>query len=132
MKKSLKLVSYFLIGLVFLNAFSMIQKIFIIKSLEFITDPKAYVVPSIFGGLSGLIIGLRGIKIQDLNKQLRIRVEDLEKILPICAICKKVCKNPMAHEEERIWIDVAEHLLPQKVSHGYCPDCFKEEMEQLN
>ncbi len=132
MKIYLKLVFFFLIGLVFLNAFSIIQKVFIIHSLDFILNPKAYVVPSLFGGLSGLIIGLHGMKIQDLNKQLQNRVNNLEKIIPICSICKKICENPLDNEEDRNWIDVTEHLWPQKMSHGFCPDCFKEQMKQLD
>ncbi len=132
MKQFLEYIYFFLLGLIFLNMFSIIQKIYIIQSLELISNPTAYIVPSIFGGLTGLIIGDRAMKVHDLNKQLQTRVQNLERILPICSICKKVCNNPEAEEAQRIWIPVEDHLSPQKMSHGYCPDCFKEEMKNLD
>ncbi len=132
MKKILKLIFSFLFGLILLNIFSIVQKIFVLQSTEFMLNPKGFIIPSLFGGLSGLTIGYLGIKIKDLNKQLQIRVENLEKILPICSLCKKICNNPEAEKEDRIWVDIAEHLLPQKMSHGYCPDCSKEVLKNLD
>ena len=115
-----------------LNTFSLLQKIFVLQSMDFVLNFIGFIVPSLCGGLSGLIIGYLGIKIKDLNKQLQIRVEKLEKILPICSLCKKICNNPEAEKEDRIWIDVTEYLLPQKMSHGYCPDCYKEILENID
>ena len=132
MLKYSKLVLFFLIGMVMLNLFSLIQKIFVLQSIAFALDPSSYIAPSIFGGMSGIIIGFRGLKIQDLNNQLRIRVADLEKILPICSVCKKICNNPGASAEDRIWIDVVEYLAPRTFSHGFCPACYKETLKNLD
>ncbi len=108
------------------------QKMFVLQTMEFVLAPKGYIIPSFFGGLSGLLIGYRGLKIRDLNDQLQIRVQNLEKILPICSVCKKICINSDANEENRLWIDVVEHLAPQKVTHGYCPDCYNDIMKDLD
>ena len=132
MREFLKLAFFFLSGFILLNTFSLIQKFILLQSLELALNPIGFIIPSMFGGLFGVIIGYRGLKIHDLNKQLQFRVKNLEEILPICSQCKKICKNPKADEEDRIWIEIVEHLLPQKMSHGYCLDCSKEILKNLD
>ena len=131
MKKFLKYILFFLIGSIIFDTNSLIQKLFILKSYDLPNNIESYLVPTIIGGILGLIYGYQRIEIIELNKNLRYRVNNLEKILPICSICKKVCTNPEASDEERVWVDITNYALPQKFTHGYCPECFKEVMKKI-
>ena len=70
-------------------------------------------------------------KVMFLNNQLRNRVEDLEKILPICSVCKKVCINPEADERDRKWVNANQYVLSQKLTHGYCNDCYEKTLKDF-
>ena len=87
--KNLKIFLGFLVGAFFLCALSMLQK--------FIAgfDPfklKAYIIPFVFGGISGAIVSFHILKIKKLNLQLTSHINNLEKIIPIYSHCKKLEK----------------------------------------
>jgi GAF domain-containing protein len=53
--------------------------------------------------------------------------DDLSKIFPICAFCKKICT------ENREWIPVENYISDisgQRASHGICPQCYERELER--
>jgi len=53
--------------------------------------------------------------------------DDLSKIFPICAFCKKVCN------EEKEWIPVENYIKGisgHRASHGICPQCYARELER--
>lgn len=56
-------------------------------------------------------------------------VSTLSSLLPICCVCKKV------RDDAGYWSSVEKYLhthLNQKLTHGYCPDCFTKQMRELD
>jgi len=56
-------------------------------------------------------------------------VKTLSELLPICCVCKKV------RDDKGYWSNVEKYLhshLNQKLTHGYCPDCFADQMRELD
>ena len=52
--------------------------------------------------------------------------DDLSKIFPICAYCKRVC------DENKEWIPVESYIKGisgKRASHGICPQCYEREMK---
>lgn len=71
-----------------------------------------------------------GVVIMATNiSELRVaeaQVERLRRLLPICAWCDRI------QTEEGTWMTIEAHLERErgsKVSHGMCPDCYREQME---
>ena len=66
------------------------------------------------------------------NKSLADYLDELQKLrgmITICASCKKI------KDEEGFWVPVEKYLIhhPEAdFSHGYCPDCYKKTIDQLN
>lgn len=58
----------------------------------------------------------------------------LQGILPICANCKKIRIEGGNSKDHNAWKSI-EHYISEKTdvgfSHGYCPECFEEEMRRL-
>ena len=55
-------------------------------------------------------------------------IVELKRIIPICAICKKV------RSDKDYWVLVESYFkehLDVDFSHGLCPDCYKKEMDVL-
>jgi hypothetical protein len=55
-------------------------------------------------------------------------IAELQRIIPICSICKKV------RDDKESWMMVEAYFKNNwdvDFSHGYCPDCCKIEMEKL-
>jgi len=53
---------------------------------------------------------------------------ELQRIIPICMSCKKV------RNDEQYWTEVAAYFsnhLDLQFSHGYCPDCARQELAKL-
>jgi GAF domain-containing protein len=53
---------------------------------------------------------------------------DLSRIFPICAYCKKVCND------SREWIPVESYIKGisgRRASHGVCPECYERELEAI-
>ncbi len=52
--------------------------------------------------------------------------DELSKIFPICAYCKRVCN------EANEWVPVEHYIVGisgKRASHGICPQCFKRELQ---
>ena len=130
-KTSLRYILSFMTGSIVLISCSMIQKGIILRDWELTRNPITYIVPMIFGGLVGIVVSYFIRKITTLNKKLQNRVSNLEKIIPICSVCKKICVNPEERQEERKWIEAEEYLLSQKLSHSYCTECYQMQLETL-
>ncbi len=65
--------------------------------------------------------------IVDLEKALA-EVKTLQEIIPICCSCKNV-KNSTGY-----WQQVEQYISDHseaKFTHGFCPDCYKEEMAKI-
>ena len=73
-------------------------------------------------------VGERMISLQkrlaDRNRELQEaldRVSKLQKLLPICAYCKKI------RDDQNFWTQVEDYLCEYanvKLTHGICPDCL--------
>jgi PAS domain-containing protein len=53
---------------------------------------------------------------------------ELHRIIPICSVCKKV------RDDKESWMRVESYFKDNwdvDFSHGYCPDCFKIEIDKL-
>ena len=90
---------------------------------------RGYIIPFVFGGISGLVIGFYVFKVHDLNAQLAKRVNDLEKILPICSHCKKIRKAESNPRDQNSWEQMEEyisHNTSSSFSHGICPECMEK------
>ena len=87
-------------------------------------------------GIEGIVQDITQLKkaeaereeiIQKLEKAL-LEVRTLSGLLPICARCKKI-RDENGHWHQ-IECYVKEHT-NANFSHGYCPDCHKEELEKI-
>jgi hypothetical protein len=61
--------------------------------------------------------------VEDINE-----VVELQHIIPICAMCKKV------RDDKDYWMQVESYFkahLDIDFSHGLCPDCYKKQMSEL-
>jgi PAS domain-containing protein len=55
-------------------------------------------------------------------------IAELQRIIPICSICKKV------RDDKESWMRVESYFKNNwdvDFSHGYCPDCYKIEVDKL-
>lgn len=60
--------------------------------------------------------------------QQRRHIAALERLLPICAWCKKVC------DEEQKWQPLDQYLADRadvSVTHGICPECMRKQVAEL-
>lgn len=77
-----------------------------------------------------IVISLLYILLQK-NKKLKTataQIENLEKILPICAHCKKIHQDT-GSEEQNSWTTVEEYISDHEkinLSHSICPECAKK------
>ena len=125
-KYILKIGGSFLSGSVFLVILSFIQKV----SAGF--NPftlKGYLVPFLYGGISGAILGIYIVKVRELNAKLQQRVNTLENFLPICSNCKKIRKPDSDPEKMDSWEQIEtyiSHKTSSQFSHSICPECMKK------
>jgi hypothetical protein len=59
----------------------------------------------------------------------RLLVRKLEGILPVCAVCHKV-----RADDDQSWLPLETYLAERDavtMSHGYCPDCYREAMSSI-
>jgi hypothetical protein len=66
------------------------------------------------------VIPLVLLLIEDIRE-----VTELQRLIPLCSKCKKV------RDKDRIWMTLEAYFKTTwdvDFSHGYCPDCIKEEM----
>ncbi|MBU2515129.1 hypothetical protein KJ966_27750 [bacterium] len=105
-------------GIALLCASSMAQKYFIMDVNPFVTS--GYLVPALFGGSAGVLLGFLWLKTKRLNKKLEHRVQTLAGLLPICANCKKI------RDDKGYWEHLEKYLEQHSeatFSHGICPEC---------
>jgi DNA-binding response OmpR family regulator len=98
------------------------------------------------GGKSGYLVGMRAGADDFINKpfdedqlaarlvvaerilNLQSQVSQLSGLLPICCVCKKV------RDDQNYWQQVESYISKRtdvRFSHGYCPDCFKKALQEL-
>ena len=59
----------------------------------------------------------------------------LEKLLPICAWCKKIRDDSKIENNNNGWIAVEKYISNRSkthFTHGLCPDCEKKQLEEIN
>jgi transcriptional regulator with PAS, ATPase and Fis domain len=55
-------------------------------------------------------------------------IAELQRMIPICAVCKKV------RDDKEAWMQFEAYLKNNwdvNFTHGYCPECYKNEMDKL-
>lgn len=66
------------------------------------------------------------------QQELARKIKIYERILPVCSECKKVLHEDAGGMTEWLALD---QFISRKtglgISHGYCPDCFKEAMAEI-
>ncbi len=98
------------------------------------------------GGKSGFLVGMRAgaddfivkpfdeeqlaarLVVAERILSLQSHVNQLSGMLPICASCKKV------RDDQNYWLQVESYITQRtgaKFSHGYCPDCFKKALKEI-
>ncbi|MBW2167247.1 MAG: hypothetical protein JRG74_14525 [Deltaproteobacteria bacterium] len=90
---------------------------------------KGFIVPVLFGGISGVIIGKHLIKIRRLNTRLQQRINTLESFLPICSNCKRIRKPRSDPKKMDSWEQIESYIGRHSdavFSHGICPKCEEE------
>ncbi len=78
------------------------------------------------------------LTIERLKKELQAKNTELKEaldkikviggLLPICAVCKKI------RDDEGYWSQIESYISihsDTQFSHGYCPECYKKQMEEL-
>ena len=90
---------------------------------------KGYLVPFLFGGIFGVIIGLFINKIKGYNALLKERINTLENFLPICSNCKRIRKPDSDPNKMDSWEQIESYISTRtesRFSHGICPECMKK------
>lgn len=67
-------------------------------------------------------------KVRDI-RIAREQIRELEKMLPICANCKKIRRENGDPYDQRSWVKLEEFLKKERditFSHGLCPDCAEK------
>jgi phosphoserine phosphatase RsbU/P len=98
------------------------------------------------GGKSGYLVGMRAGADDFINKpfdeeqlaarlvvaerilNLQSQVNQLSGLLPMCCVCKKV------RDDQNYWQQVESYISKRtdaRFSHGYCPDCFKKTLQEI-
>ena len=124
--KSKRITIGFIYGAILLSVMSMIQKIIAGYNPLLL---KGYIIPVLFGGVSGSLIGYYLYKIKTLNQVLQQRVQSLEAMLSICSECKKIRKENTDPNDSNSWQQLESYITDRtasQFSHGICPDCIKK------
>ena len=114
------LMTFFLCGyLVVLAAFAF--------NYSFISETFVSVI--FFFGAIFVFVGVR------VQSRLMTEVHStLQGILPICCKCQKIRNCDADYKDPKSWKNI-EEFLSEKIdvnfSHGFCPECFEEEMKVL-
>jgi len=120
---AINLGAFFLCGAVLLCLLSTLQKLAIGAPLVI----EGYIVPFVFGGLSGACIGHYIVRLSGLNAELRKRVNILETFIPLCSGCGKVRKPGAEPILQDSWLPMETYLSERtgcSFSHSLCPDCL--------
>jgi CheY-like chemotaxis protein len=71
------------------------------------------------------------LELQDLNLKLQAEIENvktLRGLLPICCVCKKI------RDDKGYWNQLESYISQNtdvEFSHGYCPDCLKKALDDV-
>ena len=82
--------------------------------------------------LFGAVFVYMGISLQ--SQLLSDIQHTIQGILPICVKCKKIRASDPAKNEPDEWVRIESYISKNTdvdFSHGYCPDCFGEEMTTI-
>ena len=115
----------FCCGALLLCVFATFQK----KAIDAPLLLEGYVVPFVFGGISGGIIGFYICLIKKYNLLLKERVNTLESFLPICSNCKKIRKPESNSNKQDSWIPIELYISTKtasRFSHSICPGCAEQ------
>ncbi len=120
------LIGSFLIGAIFLSFLSIFQKV-ALGADPF--APMGFIIPVLFGGISGTVIGKHVMNVRKLNAKLQQRVNSLESFLPICANCKRIRKPDSNPKDMTSWEQMETYFTQRtssQFSHSICPECMKK------
>jgi hypothetical protein len=73
-------------------------------------------------------LSLNAIYAKEEMRRRDVLIDDLTKIFPICAYCKKVCN------QSKEWVSVESYIKGisgQQASHGVCPSCYQKELASI-
>jgi hypothetical protein len=124
--------SGFLCGSAFLIICTILQKI-ITGFNPFVLN--AYIVPFLFGGISGALLSDKCAKIKVLHEALLNEANELDEYLPICSHCKKIREIGKDPSDIDSWKSVEEYVTEKtssKFSHCVCPDCLREQYPEFS
>jgi hypothetical protein len=128
----------FLLGALVLHPFSMVFQDLVHPELDLrpALFLKAFSVHHIhmalfFGVLGAAFAAVVALNLSRLSRE-RVRVRQLERLLPICSYCKKIRDE---HGDETRWTAV-EHYIAERTdtdfTHGICPECYRKVMAELD
>ncbi|MGR3316878.1 MAG: response regulator [Candidatus Anammoxibacter sp.] len=66
--------------------------------------------------------------------EIQKKVKLYEKILPVCCVCNKIRDDATGEHGKGKWLSLSAYMSEKAkidVSHGYCPDCFKESLKEI-
>jgi hypothetical protein len=121
----------FIVGSSILYLFSFIQK-FALGVNPFLFE--GYLVPICYGGITGVLLGTKCLKVSLLNQELAARNNMLEGLLPICSHCKAIREPGKESQDQSSWYPVEKYLSMNttgQFTHGICPNCFQENYPQF-
>ena len=120
-------------GALLLSLLSMFQK-YIIGADPF--APRGFIIPVLFGGGSGGVVGFYVARVQLLNRRMKHRIHELEALnqkinrletlLPICSNCKKIRVEDGDPDRQGDWESMETYISERTSStftHGICPEC---------
>jgi hypothetical protein len=130
-----------LVGVLILHPFSMIFSEMIhpemtleLNGLKNAFNPH-HLPMALFFGILGTIAGTLNVFFVLSLTSVKKRVRLLEKLLPICAYCKKIRDDRGKAGDAGQWHQV-EHYISKSTdtvfTHGMCPDCYDNVMKELD
>lgn len=93
---------------------------------------KKYLVENLIALVIFVVAVVFLVRIIQLNRSLKkalSEVQTLQKFIPICMLCKKV------KDDKGYWEQVESYISKHskaEFSHGYCPECYQQEMDKLD
>jgi hypothetical protein len=89
---------------------------------------------AIFFGLLGALNGLIIVSYQSAITRWESRALRLERLLPICAYCKKIRQKESDPGKEPEWLEIEDYIARKSaipLSHGICPECYTRVMKDF-
>jgi hypothetical protein len=94
----------------------------------------SYIIPFICGGCMGYLIGYFWRKTKQLNDALTRHFSKMEKLLPICAFCKRIRLEGYNPYDQDSWQKIEDYIssvTDTKFTHSLCPECTKKMYPEL-